>query len=93
LRYTYTVVLVPSSDGGYVVEVPALPGCLTQGDTFTEALLMAEDAVTGYLEVLREHGDSIPREHHGVTVDLGRKREGLLRRVTVTLGPEVARVA
>jgi len=54
---------------------------------------MAEDAVTGYLEVLREHGDSIPREHHGVTVDLGRKREGLLRRVTVTLGPEVARVA
>ena len=35
LRYTYTILLVPSTDGGYVVEVPALPGCLTHGDTLT----------------------------------------------------------
>ena len=34
----YTVVLIPDlEDGGYVVTVPALPGCVTEGGTFQEA--------------------------------------------------------
>jgi predicted RNase H-like HicB family nuclease len=60
MQLTYTVVLFPDPDGGYVVEVPALPGCVTQGDTLGEALLMAEDAIGGYLSVLLEDGDPIP---------------------------------
>ncbi|MBN1190880.1 MAG: type II toxin-antitoxin system HicA family toxin [Dehalococcoidales bacterium] len=37
----YTVILVPEEDGGYSVEVPALPGCFTQGETREEAIVHA----------------------------------------------------
>ena len=42
--------------------VPALPGCITYGENLDEALLMAKDAITLYLESLSEHGDPIPTE-------------------------------
>jgi predicted RNase H-like HicB family nuclease len=84
MRYTYTVMLIPEPDGGYVVEVPALPGCATEGNTLTEALLMAEDAISGYLAVLMEDGDEIPREGSELTVRLGINREAILRKVSVS---------
>jgi len=90
MHLTYTLVLLPDAEGGYVVEVPALPGCTTHGKTLSEALLMAEDAIGGYLSVLIEDGDDIPREQAGVEVKLGRKREALLRKVTVALPVEEA---
>ena len=90
MRLSYTVVMTPDSTGGWLVEVPALPGCLTEGGTLSEALLQAEDAIAGYLAVLQEDGDPLPRESRGVTVDLGRRREALLRKVAVSLpGPGV----
>jgi predicted RNase H-like HicB family nuclease len=49
-------------DGGYTVLVPALPGCITEGDTVDEAMENARDAVRLYLEDLREYGEPIPRE-------------------------------
>jgi predicted RNase H-like HicB family nuclease len=50
----YVVELLPDlEDGGYVVECPALPGCLSQGDTVEEALSMIRDAIRGHLAVLR----------------------------------------
>ena len=50
----YTVELQPDlEDGGYVVECPALPGCVSQGDTIEEALSMVRDAIRGHLAVLR----------------------------------------
>lgn len=85
MRYTYTVMLTPESDGGYVVEVPALPGCVTAGKTLTDALLLAEDAIRGYLAVLQEDGDPIPREGHEITVALGKNREAILRKVSVSM--------
>ncbi len=45
---------------GWVVTVPALPGCVTQGDTPAQALERAQEAIAGYLEVLAKHGDRIP---------------------------------
>jgi len=42
--------------------LPALPGLVTEGDTLTEARAMAEDAIRGYLESLRKHGEAIPIE-------------------------------
>jgi len=80
---TYTVVLLPAEEGGYTVVVPALPGCVTEGDTLTEALLMAEDAIRGYVAVLVEDGDPVPVEGPEVPVRLGECREALVRRVTV----------
>ncbi|MBI5299514.1 MAG: type II toxin-antitoxin system HicB family antitoxin [Deltaproteobacteria bacterium] len=56
----------PAEEGGYVVSVPALPGCVTQGDTFEEARKMAKDAIKGYIAVLREEGQSIPEEKEEV---------------------------
>ena len=58
----YTVILKPAEEGGYVVYVPALPGCVTQGETVEEALEMAKDAIYGYLEVLRKLKGEIPKE-------------------------------
>ena len=62
-EYTYTIILDPDLDeGGYTVTVPALPGCVTQGETLEEAIAMAEDAIRGYIESLLKDGEPIPEE-------------------------------
>jgi predicted RNase H-like HicB family nuclease len=47
-------------DGGYTVTVPALPGCVTEGDNLEEALVNAQEAITGYLEALKLQGQPVP---------------------------------
>ena len=49
-------------EGGYTISVPSLPGCISYGKTFEEAMDMIKDAITGWLEVAREQGIPIP-EH------------------------------
>jgi predicted RNase H-like HicB family nuclease len=44
------VILEPSEEGGYTAFVPALPGCITEGDTREEALANVEEAIRLYLE-------------------------------------------
>lgn len=44
------IVLEPSEDGGYTAIVPALPGCLSEGDTREEALANVREAIVLYLE-------------------------------------------
>jgi antitoxin HicB len=58
----YTVILIPEEEGGYSVEVPALPGCYTQGETKEEAISMAKEAIELYLESCRAHDELIPQE-------------------------------
>lgn len=58
----YTVHLEPDEDGGYVVTVPALAGCVTQGETYEEAIAMAEECIRGFLEALVKAGQPIPRQ-------------------------------
>jgi antitoxin HicB len=63
-RYRYTVILLPDAEaGGYVVEVPALPGCVTQGDSIEEALAMAENAISIWIRDMAADGEAIPVEH------------------------------
>lgn len=50
----------PEPEGGYTVTVPALPGCLTYGETFEEAMTMVDDAISGWLAVAKEEGFPIP---------------------------------
>ena len=45
---------------GYVASVPSLPGCMSQGKTKEEALENIEDAISGYLQVLRDTGQPLP---------------------------------
>jgi antitoxin HicB len=56
----YEVVLAREDGGGYSVTVPALPGCVSQGETREEALTMIREAIEDYLESLAAHGDPLP---------------------------------
>ena len=57
--FSYTVVLEPAEEDGYIVSVPALPGCVTQGGSFEEAMEMAKDAIELYLASQRDLGQEI----------------------------------
>lgn len=62
-EYQYTIILDPDlEEGGYTVTVPALPGCVTQGETIEEAIAMAKDAIRLYIETLLADGQPIPQE-------------------------------
>lgn len=41
----------PAEEGGYWAEVPALPGCITEGDTMEEVMANLKDAIEGWLDV------------------------------------------
>lgn len=60
--YAYTIHIEPAEEGGYVVTVPALPGCCTQGETYEEALVMARECIEGFLQALSRAGEPIPEE-------------------------------
>jgi predicted RNase H-like HicB family nuclease len=63
----FTVMLHPEPEGGFTVTVPALPGCVTYGRTVAEAKRMAADAIDGFLECLRAHGDPLPEGDYLIT--------------------------
>ncbi len=54
------VVIEQDEDGVFVATCPALPGCVSQGKTREEALTNMQDAIAGYVESLRKHGEPIP---------------------------------
>ena len=56
------VILYPGEDSYFVVEVPSLPGCISQGKTREEALSNIEEAISLYVEVLEERGESVPED-------------------------------
>ncbi|MCY0885080.1 MAG: type II toxin-antitoxin system HicB family antitoxin [Firmicutes bacterium] len=57
----YKVLLTEDREaGGFVVTVPALPGCITEGDTVEEALANAVEAIQAALEGLRRTGQPVP---------------------------------
>jgi predicted RNase H-like HicB family nuclease len=44
-------IIHPAEEGGYWAEVPALPGCITEGDTMEEVTANLKDAIEGWLDV------------------------------------------
>jgi len=44
-------IIHPAEEGGYWAEVPALPGCITEGDTIEEVVANLKDAIEGWLDV------------------------------------------
>ena len=46
----YNIILIAEDEGGFSVNVPELPGCFTQGETVKEAIEMANEAISLYLE-------------------------------------------
>jgi len=61
-NHAYTAIFEPALEGGFVVSVPVLPGCFSQGETYDEAKKNILDAIMGYIAVLKEDGDPIPLE-------------------------------
>ena len=56
------MLLEPNEEGGWTAEVPALPGCVSEGETPEEALRNAKEAIEAYLEALKELKKPLPVE-------------------------------
>ena len=56
----YRVLLEEDEDGGFVAEVPSLPGCISQGETREETLANIREAIQAYIESLRKDGLPVP---------------------------------
>ncbi|MHB1663438.1 MAG: type II toxin-antitoxin system HicB family antitoxin, partial [Thermoplasmataceae archaeon] len=61
--------LEKGEDGYIVANVPAFPGCITQGKTREEALKNAKEAIELYIDVLREDNEPIPQDV-GIEVEI-----------------------
>lgn len=57
------IVVHEAEEGGYWAEVPALPGCLTQGETLEELMVNAREAIEVCLEVLNDRPVPSPDPH------------------------------
>ncbi|MCY4164598.1 MAG: type II toxin-antitoxin system HicB family antitoxin [Gammaproteobacteria bacterium] len=57
----YSVVVHEAKEGGVWVEVPALPGCYSQGESVEEALGNVKEVIALYLEALRDECQTAPR--------------------------------
>jgi len=85
----YRIELIPDpNDGGWVVAIPDLPGCLSQGDTVEEAMEMIRDAQRGWLAVSLENDATIPAPRD--IDEYGRRLNVIVPR---TLYRDVARAA
>ena len=85
----YTVLLVHQPEGGYVVRVPALRGCVTEGDSLPEALENAREAITAYLGSLAKEGQPSPQDQPVATL-YDDEEEALVLRLNVEGAPAVA---
>lgn len=64
--FQYTAVFEPEKTGGYSVTIPVLPGCISQGETFEEALANIKEAAELYLEDLKN--SEIPQETSPIVI-------------------------
>jgi predicted RNase H-like HicB family nuclease len=58
----YTIIFHKAEEGGYWAEVPALPGCYSQGESVEETMKNIKEAIESHLEALREDKQEIPTE-------------------------------
>jgi predicted RNase H-like HicB family nuclease len=65
------VVIEQDEDGVFIAECPTLPGCVSQGATRDEVLANIRDAMAGYVESLRKHGEPIPPSIDEEVVEIG----------------------
>lgn len=70
MKMIYPAIFYPYSDrsGGYVVEFPDLPGCVTGGKNLEEAIEMAVDAASGWILDELEEGNPVPQASEYETV-------------------------
>ena len=62
MSLSYKILLRPEPEGGFTVNIPALPGCITYGADLEEAKVNAKEAIELYIESLKAHGEDIPSD-------------------------------
>ena len=60
IELKFTLLIDRNEEGSYTVTVPTLLGCITEGDTWGEAIANAREAIAGYIEALKALGKTIP---------------------------------
>ncbi len=59
-EYVYPAVFHPNDDGTFTITYPDLPGCISEGKNLANALYMAQDALTQWMEYLADEKQPIP---------------------------------
>ena len=60
MRYVYPAVFEPAEEGGFIVSVPDVEGCFSEGESLAEAMFMAQDALSMILVYHEDHDNPIP---------------------------------
>ena len=61
LEYPFITIVLPEAEGGgYLIEYPDLPGCMSDGETIQEAIENGGDSVRCWMETAKVYGDEIP---------------------------------
>lgn len=58
----YIVLIHPAEEGGFWAEIPALPGCYSQGETIEETMRNIKEAIEAHIATLKEDKQEIPTE-------------------------------
>jgi len=56
----FRIIVQQDEDGVFIAECPSLPGCISQGQSRSEAIRSIQDAIVGYIESLKKHNEPIP---------------------------------
>lgn len=67
---TFKIHLHKEDEGGYMVIVPTLPGCITYGESVDDAIAMAKEAIELYIEELKDRGELIPDDNETLEYSL-----------------------
>jgi predicted RNase H-like HicB family nuclease len=84
-RVYYPAVISKDTDSDFGVHFPDFPGCVTAGASIEEAILSAQEAISGHIEMIAADGDPLP-EPSSLQSALD---DGDASTVTVTLAPVV----
>ena len=76
----YKVCLYPAPEGGFVVEIPDLPGCISQGETVEEAYKMIQDVKLCWIETALEVGVEVPEPREIIKGSFLEQLNGLLEK-------------
>jgi predicted RNase H-like HicB family nuclease len=60
--YSFSIIFEPEDEGGFSVHCPALPGCVSQGESYEEALTNIRESIKGYVKSLTHDGLPVPEE-------------------------------
>ena len=79
------VAIIAKTGNGYSAHLPDLPGCIAAADTFEETAALIREAANFHVEIMVEHGESIP-EPRSAAIDVDLPTLDVLRQVAVESG-------